>query len=90
MAPKRKPSSSRGRGKRPSNANELDERRKPQFDRGLFSSRSMYKRYKSYFFNKTILLGRNINFCQLSQLRFGEYFLKMGWLPIMTVNEPIL
>ena len=38
MTPKRKSSSSRGRGKRPSDVNEPDGRRKPQFDRGLFSS----------------------------------------------------
>ena len=71
-------SSSRGRGKRPSDVNELDERRKPQFDRGLFSSRSMYERYKSYFFNRTILPGRDIDFVHLNQFRFREYFLKMG------------
>ena len=88
MAPRRKSSSSHGQGKRPSNANEPDERRKPQFNLGLFSSQSMYERYKSYFFNRTILL-ENIDFVQLSQFRFGEYFLKMGWLPIMTVKEPI-
>ena len=66
MAPRRKPSSSRGRGKRPSDANELSERQKPQFDRGLFSPRSMYEMYKSYFFNRTILPGRDIDFVQLS------------------------
>ena len=64
MAPRRKPSSSHGRGKRHFDANEHDERRKPQFDRGLFSSRSMYERYKSYFFNKIILPGRDIDFVQ--------------------------
>ena len=41
----------------------------------------------------TYLIGQffpiETNFVQLSQFRFGEYFLKMGWLPIMTVREPI-
>ena len=86
MTPRRKTSSSRGR---PSDANELDERRKPQFDCGLFSSRSMYERYKSYVFNRIILSGRDIDFVQLSQFRFGEHFLKMEWLLIMTMKEPI-
>ena len=55
-------SSSRGRGKRPSDANEPDEKRKPQFDLGLFNSQSMYDRYKSYFFSSTILMGRDMDF----------------------------
>ena len=33
--------------------------------------------------------GRDIDFIQLIQFRFGEIFLKIGWLPIMTVKEPI-
>ena len=49
----------------------------------------MYERYNNYFFNRTILSGRDIDFVQLSQFRFGEYFLKIGWLPIMTMKEPI-
>ena len=89
MTPRMKPSSSRGRGKRPYDANEPDEKRKPQFDRGLFSLRSMYERYKRYFFNRTILPSRDTNFVQLSQFRFGKYFLKMGRLPIMIVKGPI-
>ena len=49
----------------------------------------MYERYKSYFFNRTILPSRDIDFVHLSQFRFREFFLKMGSLPIMTVKEPI-
>ena len=41
----------------------------------------MYEWYKSYFFNGTVLPSRDVDFVQLSQFRFGEYFLKMGWLP---------
>ena len=41
----------------------------------------------------TSLIGKffrvETDFVQLSQFRFGEYFLKMGWLPIMIVKEPI-
>ena len=59
MAPRRKSSSSRGLGKRPSDANERDGRRKPQFDRGLFSSQSMYERYKSYLFNMIIFPSKD-------------------------------
>ena len=49
----------------------------------------MYERYKSYFFNRTILPSGDIDVVSLSQFRFREYFLKIGWLPIMTVKEPI-
>ena len=37
----------------------------------------------------TILQGRDIDFVHLNQFRFGEYFLKIGWLTTMTVKEPI-
>ena len=59
MAPRRKSSLSRGLGKRPSDANEPDGRRKSQFDCGLFSSQSMYERYKSYFFNRIIFMSKD-------------------------------
>ena len=49
----------------------------------------MYERYKSYFFKRIILPGRDIDFVQLRQFRFEEYFLQMGWLPIMTLKDPI-
>ena len=89
MAHRRKSSSSLRRARQPYDANEPDEKRKPQFDCDLFNSRIMHERYKSYFINRKILLGRGIDFVQLSQFRFREYLLKMGWLSIMTVKEPI-
>ena len=49
----------------------------------------MYERYKSYLFNRTILPSRDIDFVQPHQFRFRKYFLKMGWLLIMIVKEPI-
>ena len=75
MAPKRNMSSSRRRGKQPSDSNEPAEKRNAQFDSDLFSSRSMYERYKSYFFNKTILPCIDIYFVQRSQSKFGEYYI---------------
>ena len=75
MALRRKSSSFRGQGKQLSDSNELEGRRKAQFVCDLLSSRSMYERYKNYFFNRTTLPSRVIDFVQLSQVRFGEYFL---------------
>ena len=75
MAPKKKPSSSHRRGKRPSDSNEPARKRNAQFDSGLFSSRSMHERYKSYFFNRTILPCIDIYFVQRNQSKFGEYYI---------------
>ena len=33
----------------------------------------MYERDKSYFFNRTILLGEDIDFVQLNKFRFEEF-----------------
>ena len=41
----------------------------------------------------TYLIGQfflvETDFVQLSQSKFGEYFLQMGWLPIMSLKDPI-
>ena len=75
MAPKRKPSSSQQQGKRPFDSNEPTGKRKVQFENDLFILRSIYERYKSYFFNMTMLPCRDIYFVQRSQSKFGEYYI---------------
>ena len=41
----------------------------------------------------TYLIGQfflvETDFVQLGQSKFGEYFLQMGWLPIMSLKDPI-
>ena len=48
-----------------------------------------YQRYKQKFVKRKVVLGRNINFSQLQHFGFEGFFSRMGWLPVVTISEPI-
>ncbi|RVW98981.1 hypothetical protein CK203_033750 [Vitis vinifera] len=93
MAPRKETGTSRGQGKRlaePSQQPEQTEaRRKARYDTALFGSVEDYQRYKTHFAKRKVVPGRNINFFQLQSLGFEGLFTRMGWLPVVTVYEPI-
>ncbi|KAL6322380.1 hypothetical protein AAG906_007933 [Vitis piasezkii] len=84
---------SRGQGKRPAEPSQQPERtearRKARYDTALFGSVEDYQRYKTHFAKRKVVPGRNINFFQLQGFGFEELFTRMGWLPVVTVYEPI-
>ncbi|RVW35762.1 Retrovirus-related Pol polyprotein from transposon RE1 [Vitis vinifera] len=84
---------SRGQGKRPAEPSQQPEqteaRRKARYDTALFGSVEDYQRYKTHFAKRKVVPGRNINFFQLQSLGFEGLFTRMGWLPVVTVYEPI-
>ena len=55
----------------------------------LFSSVEDYQRYKQTFAQRKVVLGRSINFSQLQHFGFEGLFSRMGWLPVLTISEPI-
>ena len=55
----------------------------------LFSSIEHYQRYKQKFTQRKVVLGRSVNFSQLQHFRFEGLFGRMGWLPVVTIFEPI-
>ena len=86
MAPRRETGTSRAQGKRPvkpSQPEQTEARRKARFDTALFSSNEDYQRYKQKF------PGRSVNFSQLQHFGFEELFGQMGWLPVVTISEPV-
>ncbi|RVW22947.1 hypothetical protein CK203_093632 [Vitis vinifera] len=80
-------------GKRPAEPSQQPEqteaRRKARYDTALFGSVEDYQRYKTHFAKRKVVPGRNINFFQLQSLGFEGLFTRMGWLPVVTVYEPI-
>ena len=48
-----------------------------------------YQRYKQKFAKRKVVLERNINFSQLQHFGFESLFNWMGWLPVVTILEPI-
>ena len=60
-----------------------------RFDTALFSSVENYQRYKQHFAQRQVVLGRNINFPQLQHFEFNDLFIRMGWLLVVTVLEPV-
>ena len=60
-----------------------------RFDTALFSSNEDYQRYKQKFAQKKVVPRRNVNFFQLHHFGFEGLFGRMGWLPVVTISEPI-
>ena len=48
-----------------------------------------YQWYKQKFAKRKVVPGININFSQLQHFGFEGLFSRMGWLPVVTVSEPI-
>ena len=55
----------------------------------LFSSVEDYQRYKQKFAQRKVIPGKSINFSQFQHFGFKGLFSRMGWLPIVTIFEPI-
>ncbi|RVW15678.1 Retrovirus-related Pol polyprotein from transposon RE1 [Vitis vinifera] len=92
MAPRRKTSTSKAQGKRPaepSQPEQTEARQKARFDTTLFSSNEDYQCYKQKFAQRKVVLGRSVNFSQLQHFGFEELFGRMGWLPVVTISEPV-
>ncbi|RVW93905.1 hypothetical protein CK203_028145 [Vitis vinifera] len=90
MAPRKETGTFRAQGKHPAEPSQQTEaRRKARYDTALFGSVEDYQRYKTHFAKRKVVPGRNINFFQLQSLGFKGLFIRMGWLPIVTVYEPI-
>ncbi|KAL6323725.1 hypothetical protein AAG906_002193 [Vitis piasezkii] len=93
MAPRKETGTSKAQGKRPAEPSQQPERtearRKARYDTALFGSVEDYQRYKTHFAKRKVVPGRNINFSQLQSLGFEGLFIRMGWLPVVTVSEPI-
>ena len=92
MAPKRETGTSKAQGKRPaepSQPEQMEARQKARYDTTLFNSVEYYQRYKQKFAQRKVVPGRSINFSQLQHFRFEGLFNRMGWLPVVTISEPI-
>nr|CAN62461.1 hypothetical protein VITISV_035912 [Vitis vinifera] len=92
MAPRRETGTSRAQGKRPvkpSQPEQTEARRKARFDTALFSSNEDYQCYKQKFAQRKVVPGRSVNFSQLQHFGFEGLFGRMGWLPIVTISEPV-
>nr|CAN75019.1 hypothetical protein VITISV_040230 [Vitis vinifera] len=68
---------------------QAETRRKARFDTGLFTSADEYQRYKQHFVQRKVVARRNINFAHLQHFGFESLFARMGWLPLVTISEPI-
>ena len=92
MAPRRETSAFRAQGKRPaelSQPTQTEARRKARFDTTLFNTVENYQRYKQKLAQRKVVPERSINFSQLQHFKFEGLFIWMGWLPIITILEPI-
>ena len=92
MTPRRETDTSRAQGKRPVEPSQLEQaeaRRKARFDMTLFSSNEDYQRYKQKFAKRKVVPGRTVNFSQLQHFGFEGLFRRMGWLPVVTISEPV-
>ena len=57
------------------------------FDRGMFTTLELASRFNIHFANRTVNLGRNIDFSKLCYFQFDSLFLIMGWLLIISMKE---
>ena len=92
MALRRETNASKAQGKRPtepSQPDQMEANRKARYETTLFSSVEEYQRYKQKFAQRKVVPGRSINFSQLQYFGFEELFSQMGWLPVVTIFEPI-
>ncbi|KAL6320020.1 hypothetical protein AAG906_003117 [Vitis piasezkii] len=48
-----------------------------------------YQRYKQKFAQRKVVPGRSVNFSHLQHFGFEGLFERMGWLPVVTISEPI-
>ena len=48
-----------------------------------------YQQYKQHFSQRRVVPRRNNNFPQLQHFEFEGIFTRMGWLPMVTISEPI-
>ena len=67
----------------------MEARQKVRYDTALFISNNDYQRYKQKFAQRKVVLGRSVNFFQLQHFEFEELFGWIGWLPLVTISEPI-
>ena len=67
----------------------MEAHRKVRYDMTLFSSVEDYYRYKQKFVKRKVVSGKSINFSQLQHFGFKGLFSRIGWLPVMTISEPI-
>ena len=67
----------------------MEARRKARFDTTFFNSVEDYQRYKQKFAQRKVIPGRSITLSQLQHFRFEGFFSRMGWLPVVTISEPI-
>ncbi|WKA01366.1 hypothetical protein VitviT2T_019649 [Vitis vinifera] len=74
-------------GKRPAVEASSEVRKKATFDRSTFATPDLAQRFHLHFANRTVIPGRNIAFAKLSYFHFDVLFARMGWLPIVSVNE---
>ncbi|RVW30586.1 hypothetical protein CK203_086073 [Vitis vinifera] len=89
---KEETTTSKAQGKRstePSQSAQMEAHRKVRYDMTLFSSVEDYYRYKQKFVKRKVVSGKSINFSQLQHFGFKGLFSRMGWLPVMTISEPI-
>nr|CAN68671.1 hypothetical protein VITISV_032167 [Vitis vinifera] len=63
--------------------------RKVRYDTTLFSSVEDYQWYKQKLAQRKVVPRKSINFSQLQHFGFEGLFSRMGWLPILTIFEPI-
>ena len=92
MASRRETTASRAQGKcptKPSQPTQTEARQNVRFDTTLFSIVEDYQRYKQKFAQRKVVPGRSINFSQLQHFEFEGLFIRMGWLPVVTISEPI-
>ena len=92
MASRRETTASRAQGKcptEPSQPAQTEARRNARFNTTLFSIVEDYQRYKQKFAQRKVVSGRSINFSQLQHFGFEGLFIRMGWLPVLTISEPI-
>nr|CAN79914.1 hypothetical protein VITISV_027399 [Vitis vinifera] len=57
--------------------------------RRRLAERRDYRRYKQKFAHRKVIPGKSINFSQFQHFGFKGLFSRMGWLPIVTIFEPI-
>ncbi|RVW57549.1 hypothetical protein CK203_093077 [Vitis vinifera] len=74
---------------KPSQPTQTEARQNVRFDTTLFSIVEDYQRYKQKFAQRKVVPGRSINFSQLQHFEFEGLFIRMGWLPVVTISEPI-
>ena len=89
MAPRQESAASRAQGKCPAKPSQSEVRRKMRFDTALFNFMEDYQRYKQHFAQRWVVPRRNINFPQLQHFGFKGLFTRTGWLPAVTISEPI-